>query len=153
MVKPKPDSNRQLNPPDWGDISKQQFQRLNNLLDNYDRELQKQGIANREHFLVECLDASEIELVKREMDCIDELHRKPMKLVGKYIIDHTVAEGGFGVVCLGFDPAGNEVAIKLPHPVWHLARERSQLDEESSILRDLDHPNIVKFIDCGYDKT
>ncbi len=67
-------------------------------------------------------------------------------------IERTLGEGGMGVVYLARREADQAtVALKVIKPVV-AAREvvLSRFLREASILRKLDHPNIVRFLDIGF---
>ena len=69
--------------------------------------------------------------------------RGPDFSIGSYQVIEKLGQGQFGVVYKAIDPlTGHHVAIK------HLKMEstNSQLEKEIAILKDLDHPNIVKYI-------
>src|SRR5438874_1109224 len=69
-----------------------------------------------------------------------------------YRIDRTLGEGGMGVVYLARREADNvPVALKVIKPA--VAASESVLGRflrEASILRKLEHPNIVRFLDIGF---
>jgi serine/threonine protein kinase len=69
-----------------------------------------------------------------------------------YTIDRTIGEGGMGIVYLGRREIDSQaVALKVIKPV--VATQDAILGrflQEASILRRLEHPNIVRFLDIGY---
>lgn len=71
--------------------------------------------------------------------------------VGRYVIQHFLAEGGMGVVYAAFDPElGRHVAVKLVKKrggaEGHL---RERLLREAQALAQLSHPNVVAIHDVG----
>ena len=69
-----------------------------------------------------------------------------------YRVDRKLGEGGMGVVYLARREAdGSSVALKVIKPVVD-AREvvLGRFLREASILRKLDHPHIVRFLDIGF---
>ncbi len=72
-------------------------------------------------------------------------------LAGRYRLEHVIAVGGMGAVYQAADPqAQREVAIKLLHPELTEERDvRRRFRRESSALRALDHPSIVRILDVG----
>ena len=69
-----------------------------------------------------------------------------------YRVDRKLGEGGMGVVYLARREAdGSSVALKMIKPVVD-AREvvLGRFLREASILRKLDHPHIVRFLDIGF---
>jgi len=133
----------------------ERFSVLNNLLERYEQETITQRTSDRTAVLDACHDGSEIEYCIHEMDVVDRLHSKKVRSVGRWVLDRTVAKGGFGVVSLAFDceDPNRVVAVKVPHPTWHYTMDRDELDAEAWFLQDLDHPNIVTFIEVGYEDT
>lgn len=75
----------------------------------------------------------------------------PPELIGRYLVDRTLGEGGFGRVYLARDAELDRlVAIKTPHP----GRFDTQSDAEAflteaRVLAKLDHPAIVPVYDFG----
>jgi eukaryotic-like serine/threonine-protein kinase len=69
-----------------------------------------------------------------------------------FAIDRTLGEGGMGIVYLAHREAdGLAVALKVIKPA--VAAQEAILGRflrEASILRKLDHPNIVRFLDIGF---
>mmetsp|Transcript_20354 Transcript_20354/g.23463 ORF Transcript_20354/g.23463 Transcript_20354/m.23463 type:complete len:443 (+) Transcript_20354:202-1530(+) len=70
------------------------------------------------------------------------------KRVGKYELGRTLGSGSFSKVKLGVDDQGNQYAVKIIDKE-QLIREHmeEQLKREISIMRMLNHPNIVKLYD------
>ena len=70
------------------------------------------------------------------------------KKVGKYELGRTLGSGSFAKVKLGIDDQGKQFAVKIIDKE-QLVREHmeEQLKREISIMRMLNHPNIVKLYD------
>lgn len=70
------------------------------------------------------------------------------KRVGKYELGKTLGSGSFSKVKLGQDDSGKQYAVKIIDKE-QLVREHmeEQLKREISIMRMLNHPNIVKLFD------
>lgn len=73
------------------------------------------------------------------------------KTIGRYEIIRVLGEGGMGIVWLAKDPKESRlVAIKAPKITGVQLKDEINVKRimiEAEILRNLDHPNIVKFID------
>jgi serine/threonine-protein kinase len=82
--------------------------------------------------------------------CWDQIRRQPQPIAG-YAIVRQIGRGAMGVVNLALRSSdGRLVALKTIIPA--VAGARAHIDRffrEASILRDLDHPNIVAFRDMG----
>lgn len=64
-----------------------------------------------------------------------------------YEIVRRIGRGGMGVVDLGRDDAGNEVALKrlsLHGTPEELAKARARIRREAEVLQQLDHPGVVR---------
>jgi eukaryotic-like serine/threonine-protein kinase len=73
--------------------------------------------------------------------------------IGSFEVVRELGRGGHGVVFLAEDPfLGRRVALKVPRPEFLFSREmgRRFIGEAQAAAR-LDHPNIVRVIDAGYD--
>ena len=72
-------------------------------------------------------------------------------LAGRYRIDRSIAEGGFGRVYLGFDlELHRAVAIKVPRPErFHGLADSESFLVEARRAAALDHPRIVPVYDTG----
>lgn len=140
--------------PDWSPFQFEQgrFEVIHGLLNDFEKKISKEGPGvDRSDYLAQCRCESERIIMLQEMDYLTALQSQPVQFVGGCLIIKTVAVGGFGVVSLGVDQNGRSVAVKVSHLSWQLAKNRDELDEEAMILKELNHPNIVEFIDCGYD--
>jgi serine/threonine protein kinase len=74
-----------------------------------------------------------------------------LTICGRYTVENTetalLGEGGMGKVFLGQDTeSGKHVAIKTLHT--HKPETLERFQREGEILRQLDHPNIVKMLDA-----
>lgn len=66
-------------------------------------------------------------------------------LLDQYTIGKILGEGGFGTVCLvTHKTTGIVRAMKMINKKKMKKTEEDRLFEELAILRDIDHPNIVK---------
>ncbi|MCC6877443.1 MAG: serine/threonine protein kinase [Sandaracinaceae bacterium] len=75
------------------------------------------------------------------------------RVAGRYLLVRKLAEGGMGAVYEAEDPSGARVALKLLHPdLTSDADVRRRFRRESSILRALDHPAIVRILDAGEEQ-
>jgi len=68
---------------------------------------------------------------------------------GKYKIVDEIGEGGMGIVYEAEGPSGDRVAVKVPNlsgvnPVDYVVKK---LQYERDVLKSLNHPHIVKYID------
>lgn len=72
---------------------------------------------------------------------------------GRYRLTRLIATGGMGAVYQAVDQKdGRDVALKLLHPDLTEERDvRRRFRRESSVLRALDHPSIVRIFDVGTD--
>ncbi len=77
-----------------------------------------------------------------------------MDRIGKYELQRFLGEGGFGRVYEAFDPAlERRVAIKTCHRRGEEGEEdRERFLREARIAAKLDHENITKIFDLGYDE-
>jgi eukaryotic-like serine/threonine-protein kinase len=79
----------------------------------------------------------------------------PGTVVGRYVIEGPLGEGGMGVVYLAHDPQlERRVALKLLRPDASQAGEdssggRSRLVREAHAMAKLNHPNVVVIYDSG----
>ncbi|QEH32067.1 Serine/threonine-protein kinase StkP [Aquisphaera giovannonii] len=71
--------------------------------------------------------------------------------LGDYMLIRELGRGGMGVVHLARrGDEGEFVAIKTIEPkVDVTSRDVDRFLREASILKDLDHPGVVRFLDCG----
>ncbi len=74
------------------------------------------------------------------------------KRIGKYDVVERIADGGFAVLYKGYDPfLKRSVAIKVC--VSQDAELRQQFLREAEIAGQLDHPNIVRTFDFGFESA
>ncbi|MFM9965195.1 MAG: protein kinase domain-containing protein [Planctomycetaceae bacterium] len=70
-------------------------------------------------------------------------------LIGRYRVEKTLGEGGFGAVCLAMDDKLNRrVAIKVPKRLSAL--QVTEYQDEAQKLAKLEHPGVVPIYDIGY---
>jgi DNA-binding response OmpR family regulator len=78
--------------------------------------------------------------------------QRPRSL-GRYTICDVLGEGNMGIVYLGEDDTGKEFAIKVLKSCSAADDKRlNRFYREVDVLAQLDHPNIVKFYDHGFDE-
>ena len=70
---------------------------------------------------------------------------------GRFQIQRTLGQGGFGIVFLAWDPTlRRQVALKLPQPETLVTTEaRKRFQREAHAAAGLDHPNIVPVYESG----
>ena len=75
----------------------------------------------------------------------------PPQTIGRYRVEKTLGEGGFGRVYLAHDDDLDQpVAIKVPHRSRVSSPEDAEVFlAEARIVASLDHPNIVPVHDVG----
>src|SRR5215467_8927572 len=80
----------------------------------------------------------------------------PRTRVARWKLLECVGEGGLGVVyraeCLE-DGVRLEAAVKILRPGFDVGKFREKFVQERQILAGLDHPAIVRLMDCGADST
>lgn len=70
-------------------------------------------------------------------------------LIGKYRIEKHLGTGGNAAVYLAHHlKMGRDVAIKVPHAKLHEPAEVERFHREARLAFTLDHPNIVRVLDC-----
>ncbi|MCU0775785.1 MAG: serine/threonine protein kinase, partial [Ideonella sp.] len=72
--------------------------------------------------------------------------------VGPYRLLHELGQGGMASVWLAERTdilQARQVALKLPHGVWHRAGLADRLAREREILATLEHPHIARLYDAG----
>ena len=83
---------------------------------------------------------------------VDRLKEK-MQTIGNYDLVEKIAEGGMGTVYRGRNRATGEiVAVKVVPP--HLLSNPvvvKRFEQEYTVARQIDHPNIVKALDFGQE--
>ena len=71
--------------------------------------------------------------------------------IGRFVIERTLGQGGFGIVYLAVDPAlGRHVALKVPR--LHALADAGLVERfrrEARAAAALDHPNIVPVLETG----
>jgi len=75
------------------------------------------------------------------------------KAIGRFRIVRQLGTGGFGVVFLAEDPQLNrQVALKVPHVVWLLAKTtRQHFLREAEAAARVNHPGIISVYEIGQD--
>ncbi|HTN74694.1 MAG TPA: serine/threonine-protein kinase, partial [Pirellulaceae bacterium] len=78
---------------------------------------------------------------------------EPPLRIGPYIVLRELGRGGFGVVFLAYDARhDSEVALKVPRPeVLSQAAVRERFLRESTAMKTLLHPHVVRVLDVGAD--
>ena len=70
--------------------------------------------------------------------------------VGGWTLHELLGKGGMGAVFRGSDAGGRQAAIKVILPELKDAKKYlPRFRQEASVLKKLDHPNIVSFLDFG----
>ena len=71
---------------------------------------------------------------------------------GAHAVIGEIGRGGFGVVFHGRGPDG-EVAVKVVNPLLTAGSlQQAALLEEARMLQKLEHPNLVRLVDCGLQR-
>src|SRR5262245_31747232 len=75
----------------------------------------------------------------------------PIEFIGRYRVEKTLGQGGFGVVYLAHDSQLNRrVAIKVPRSfVFSCPDDAKLYMAEARTVAGLDHPHIVPVFDVG----
>lgn len=73
------------------------------------------------------------------------------QLIGRYVVQHFLAQGGMGVVYVARDPElGRRVALKLVRTQGGAdSTMRQRLLREAQALAQLSHPNVISVYDVG----
>jgi WD40 repeat protein/serine/threonine protein kinase len=82
----------------------------------------------------------------------DRVGSGPHRL-GRFEISRELGRGGHGIVYLARDPAlDRQIALKIPRPDLLLSKSlrRRFVDEAQAVAR-LDHPNIVRVLEAGFE--
>ena len=75
------------------------------------------------------------------------------KKLGKYKIVYRLGGGGLSDVYQAIGSSGEPVAIKVLHrELFSNIRARGGFLQEAEILEKLEHPNIIKILDCGLSR-
>jgi serine/threonine-protein kinase len=70
--------------------------------------------------------------------------------LGSWVLDKELGRGGMGRVYLAHGDSGSRAAVKVLSAELALDPDfLPRFEREISILRQLDHPNIVRFLDSG----
>jgi hypothetical protein len=73
--------------------------------------------------------------------------------IGPYRVQGEVGRGGFGLVLDAIDEQGTRVALKLVNPLLAAGRRQQELLlTEARLLKRLDHPGVVRLVDCGRER-
>ena len=75
--------------------------------------------------------------------------------IGPYKLLHEIGRGGMGSVWLAERIDGTfkrKVALKLPHLTW-LGGLSERMARERNLLATLEHPNIARLYDAGFDES
>ena len=81
---------------------------------------------------------------------VDEVATDLPQRIGRYRVEGTLGQGGFGVVYLAHDEQLHRaVAIKVPHRHLIAHRTPTPVPGRGPRLAGLDHPNIVPVYDVG----
>jgi len=79
---------------------------------------------------------------------------RDLKHIGPYEIVGTIGVGGMARVLEGQSPERERVAVKVPRDIYAYDESfRRRFDREARSMRRLDHPNIVRIIDVGEDRS
>jgi WD40 repeat protein/serine/threonine protein kinase len=75
--------------------------------------------------------------------------------LGRFEVFRELGRGGHGIVYLARDPTLNRhIALKIPRPELLLSKSlRRRFVEEAQAVARLDHPNIVRVLEAGFDGT
>ena len=87
--------------------------------------------------------------------CISELIQDDQAEINeKFKVLKKVATGGFGTVVHAIEKASNkEVAVKIIKKEGASERAISRMKMEVSVLKQLNHENIVRFYNCSETRT
>ena len=70
---------------------------------------------------------------------------KNTKQIGNILLSKTIGKGTFSIVKLGYEvPSGSKVAVKILDRKVVKENETKEIQREISILKKLNHPNIIK---------
>jgi serine/threonine-protein kinase len=102
-------------------------------------------VANLEHRIAD--------FVRDELNGLQFDPQLPSARVGPYMLERQIGEGGMGSVWLAQRADGAftlQVALKLPHATWQ-GQLAERMSRERDILAALQHENIARFLDAGFD--
>ena len=75
-------------------------------------------------------------------------------IAGRYRIDRVIGKGGFGAVYEASTANGQRVALKVMHQKLTTSdTDQRRFQRESSMVQNLQHPNIVRLLDFGETDT
>lgn len=87
-------------------------------------------------------------LVRRENALENEIKQRNRRSIEKYSIGSKIGEGAFSTVYKAMDvDTGERVAVKAIRKEHLDAKQRAAVLKEVGLMRQLNHPNIVKLID------
>src|SRR6185369_1471954 len=77
---------------------------------------------------------------------------KQTQLAG-YTLQQPLGSGGVGCVYKALSPTGEVVAVKVLHATAQsCALTRQRFRQEFEVAREVVHPHIVRYLDCGDEK-
>eukprot|EP00850_Spirogloea_muscicola_P018827 SM000176S03158 [mRNA] locus=s176:284834:291579:- [translate_table: standard] len=75
------------------------------------------------------------------------------RATNNFAIDRKIGRGGFGDVYLGVLPNGDQIAVKVLHPMEDYAQAHVAFEAEVAIISQINHRNLVKIVGhCAYDR-
>src|SRR4051794_7350763 len=82
-----------------------------------------------------------------------EATKPVLQTIGNYDLLEKIAEGGMGTVYKGRDrTSGDTVAVKIvPSHMTKNAILMKRFEQEYNVAKALDHPNIVRALDFGFN--
>ncbi len=118
-------------------------------VENLDTERQKND-RNHHHNHHQHFDYSKLatDLVKKKSRAEQENREKSRQSIRRYKILEKLGEGAFSKVYKGVNiETGENVAVKVIQKCQLDEKQRASVLKEVALMRKLDHPNIVKFLD------
>ncbi|HEY3820072.1 MAG TPA: protein kinase [Polyangiaceae bacterium] len=73
----------------------------------------------------------------------------PGTVVGPYVVERLLAEGGMSVLYVARDEAGETLVLKMVPPDLGTSATRARLTREARALASVDHPGIVRVLGTG----
>ncbi|QPG76676.1 hypothetical protein FOA43_004070 [Brettanomyces nanus] len=95
-------------------------------------------------------DYSEVarDLVRRESEAEEEIRQRSRRSIQRYKVMEKLGEGAFSKVYKAQNiQTGDYVAVKVIEKFQLDEKQRASVLKEVALMRQLEHPNIVKFID------